>query len=247
MAGPKISGTRLSGGKTASKAALGEQETPFSVLSFPLVGIGASAGGLEAFTRILQGVPADTGMAFVLVQHLAPHNPSILASLLSRVTKMPVAEVQNGTVVKPNCVYVIPPNALMSIAGGVLKLEPRPNIHQHGSPMPIDYFFRSLAIDQKTGAIGVLLTGTDSDGTMGLESIRAEGGIAIVQTESSAKYPVMPRSAISIGAADLILAPEDIARELVRIGRHPVLTSSELANLPRETQANEARLTDSFN
>jgi two-component system CheB/CheR fusion protein len=269
MAGPKFSATRTSGRKAKSKVAtppavienvpvtdevlhqasteaLAEQEVSSSVLSFPLVGIGASAGGLEAYTRILQGVPADTGMAFVLVQHLAPQSPSILASLLSRATPMPVAEVRSGTVVKPNCVYVIPPNTLMSIEGGVLKLEPRPRIHQHGAPMPIDYFFRSLAIDQKAGAIGVLLTGTDSDGTLGLESIRAEGGIAIVQTESSAKYPTMPRSAITIGAADLILAPEEIARELERIGRHPVLSGSELANLPRETQENNARLTRIF-
>ncbi len=124
-----------------------EEDGPGLMPSFPVVGIGASAGGLEAFTRLLQHLPADTGMAFVFVQHLAPQHPSMLASLLSRATAMPVTEVQHGTSVQPNHVYVIPPNTLMSIARVTLELEPRPG--ERGAPRPIDHFFRSLAADRK--------------------------------------------------------------------------------------------------
>jgi two-component system, chemotaxis family, CheB/CheR fusion protein len=133
--------------------------------SFPIVGIGASAGGLDAFTRLLTRIPADTGMAFVLVQHMAPQQPSMLASLLSSVTSMPVREAESGTTVKPNHVYVIPPNTLMSIDRGVLHLERRPE----GVPRPIDHFFRSLAAEHKSLAIGIVLSGTDSDGATGLQ------------------------------------------------------------------------------
>ena len=132
---------------------------------------------------------------------------------------MPVMEVQHGMPVQPNHVYIIPPNTLMSIAGGVLKLEPRPE--ERGAPRPIDYFFRSLAADRKAAAIGVVLSGADSDGALGLQAIRDEGGIAIVQSESSAKHPDMPRAALAAGTVDLILSPEEIAGELERIGRAP--------------------------
>jgi two-component system, chemotaxis family, CheB/CheR fusion protein len=195
-----------------------EDEEPLQTVTFPVVGVGASAGGLEAFTRLLQHLPADTGMAFVFIQHLAPQHPSLLASLLSRTTAMPVREVQHGTPVQPNHVYIIPPNTLMSIAGNMLKLEPRPE--ERGAPRPIDYFFHSLAVDRKANAIGVVLSGADSDGSHGLQAIRGEGGIAIVQTELSAKHPDMPRNAIAAGTIDLILSPEEIAGELDRIGKH---------------------------
>jgi two-component system CheB/CheR fusion protein len=188
-------------------------------LSFHVVAMGASAGGLEAFTRLLQNLPSDTGMAFVLIQHLAPRHNSILSTLLARATSMPVVEVEHGTPVEPNHVFVIPPNKFMTISQGVLELAPRPEVR--GMPMPIDHFFRSLAVDQKALSIGVVLSGTASDGALGLQSIRAEGGIAIAQSEDSAKYGGMPHDALGAGPVDLVLPPEEIARELARIARSP--------------------------
>jgi two-component system CheB/CheR fusion protein len=221
-----------------------EEEGPVETTSFPVVGVGASAGGLEAFTRLLQHLPADTGMAFVFIQHLAPQHPSMLALLLSRTTAMPVMEVQHGTSVKPNHVYIIPPNTLMSILGDALELKPR--LEERGAPRPIDYFFRSLAVNRKTIAIGVVLSGADSDGAMGLQAIRAEGGIAIVQSEVSAKHPDMPRIAIAAGTVDLILSPEEIAGELGRIGRHLSLNGGDPAIVPQKNAEDESQLNRIF-
>ncbi len=208
--------------------------------SFPVVGVGASAGGLEAFTGFLRHLPADTGMAFVFIQHLAPQHASMLASLLLRSTAMPVEEVEHGTPVKPNHVYVIPPNVLMRFAGGVLELEPRPE--ERGAPRPIDYFFHSLAAGRKAAAIGVVLSGADSDGAMGLQAIRDEGGIAIVQSESSAKHPEMPRAALGAGSVDLILPPEAMGDALGRIGRHPALTEREPPEVSVKARSEENQL-----
>ena len=196
---------------------LEEERAP--TLKFPVVALGASAGGLEAFTRVLRRLPADTGMAFVLIQHLAPQHISQLSSLLARETSMPVIEVEHGTPVQPNHVFVIPPNKLMSISRGLLDLAPR--LESTGVPMPIDHFFRSLARDQRGGAIGVVLSGMDSDGALGLQAIREEGGLAIAQSEDSAKFAGMPHNAAGAGPVDLILPPEAIAGELARIGRQP--------------------------
>jgi two-component system, chemotaxis family, CheB/CheR fusion protein len=135
---------------------------------FPVVGVGASAGGLEAFTQLLKNLPADTGMAFVLVQHLAPTHRSALAEILSRATKMPVLEVHDEPAVEPNHVYVIPPARSMVITRGTLHLLPR---ESNGAPRPIDRFFRALAEDRRHQAIGVVLSGTATDGTLGLEAI----------------------------------------------------------------------------
>ena len=185
---------------------------------FPIVGIGASAGGLEAFTELLKHLPLDTGMGFVLVQHLDPVHPSSLTELLAKTTKLPVREVMHNFRVQSNHVYVIPPNTSLSIADGVLKLEPR----QKGAQRVIDFFFEALAHDQKDCAIGVILSGTATDGTMGLEAIKGEGGITFAQDES-AKYDSMPRSAVAAGCVDFILSPERIAQELARIARHPLV------------------------
>src|SRR5262249_35717014 len=158
------------------------------------VGVGASAGGLEAFEQLLAALPSDSNMAFVLVQHLAPKHESILSELLRKSTKMPVVEVSQGMKVEANHVYVIPPNADMSIADGTLHLTPiSPD---RGRRMPIDSFLRSLAEDQQSRAIGVILSGTASDGTLGLQSIKALGGVTFAQDEESARYSAMPRSAI---------------------------------------------------
>lgn len=186
--------------------------------SFPIVGVGASAGGLEAFTQLLRALPADTGMAFVLIQHLDPKHESILTDILSRSTKMPVTEVKDGIRVEPNHIYVLPPNMSMGISQVVLSLILRP---QTSTPhMPIDHFLHSLALDQGSKSIGVILSGTGSDGAIGLEAIKAEGGITFAQDEKSAKYNGMPHSAIATGCVDFILPPEEIVKELVRIGHH---------------------------
>jgi two-component system, chemotaxis family, CheB/CheR fusion protein len=185
--------------------------------SFPIVGIGASAGGLEAFTHLLKALPADTGMGFVLVQHLAPGHASALAEILKRATSMPVKEVQDGSLVEPNHVYVMPPGQNMVIAGETLQLRPR---EPRGQQRPIDQFFRALALALRHRAIGVVLSGSASDGTLGLEAIKAEGGITFAQ-DATAQYEGMPHSAVASGCVDFVLAPSAIARELVRIGKHP--------------------------
>src|SRR5712691_13336107 len=192
---------------------------PAAQMSFPVVGIGASAGGFEAFGEMLNALPADTGMAFVLIQHLDPTHESMLAPLLARKSALPVSQVTEGMAVEPNHVYVIPPNARMGIHEGLLKLMQRAAAGEKN--MPIDYFFRSLAESRKDAAIGVILSGTATDGTFGLKAIKAEGGICFAQDEASAKYPGMPASAIAAGCVDFALPPRKIAAELMRIARHP--------------------------
>src|SRR5712671_2856483 len=187
--------------------------------SFPVVGIGASAGGLEAFRQLLERLPVDTGMAFVLVSHLDPTHKSILTELLARRTKLPVTEVSDGMRVEPNNVYVLPPNTSMAIAEGRLRLQPREE--GRAGRHPIDYFLRTLAEDQTHRAIGVILSGTDTDGTLGLEAIKSEGGITFAQDAKSAKYDGMPRSATAAGHVDFVLTPKGIAKELALISRHP--------------------------
>jgi len=185
---------------------------------FPIVGIGASAGGLEAFTQLLRALPLDTGMGFVLVQHLDPDHESALTQILSRATPLPVREITDGEAVKPNQVYVIPRDTNLSIAGGLLKIEPRPRTRT--PHRPIDSFFESLAQDRGERAVGVVLSGTASDGTLGLEAIKAEGGITFAQ-DASARHDSMPRSAVAAGCVDLVLSPAEIAKELARYAKHP--------------------------
>jgi two-component system CheB/CheR fusion protein len=185
--------------------------------SLPIVGIGASAGGLEACTALLRHLPLDTGAAFVLVQHLDPNHESVLPDLLSRVTQIPVLSVQDDMNVAPNHIYVIPPNTTMTVSNGILSLQ-----HREGNEnryRPIDRFLESLARDQRHRAIGVILSGTATDGTLGLNAIKEEGGITFAQNET-AKFDSMPRSAVASGAVDFVLSPEGIAREIVRIIRH---------------------------
>ena len=162
-------------------------------------------------------------MAYVLVQHLDPRHDSILAALLSEATQMEVSEVKGDVRVEPNRVYVIPPSKGLILADGMLKLVPRsPPGSAH---MPIDSFLKTLADAQGSQAIGVILSGMGTDGTLGLQAIEAEGGIAFAQDPASAKNDDMPRSAIAAGGVDFVLTPEDIARELARLGRHPYLTN----------------------
>jgi two-component system CheB/CheR fusion protein len=206
--------------------------------AFPIVGIGASAGGLEAFRQLLGALPIDTGMAFVLVQHLDPHHGSILAELLSEATPLEVSEVKGDVRVEPNRVYVIPPSKGLILVDGVLKLVPRsPAGSAH---MPIDSFLRTLADVQRSQAIGVILSGMGSDGTLGLQAIKGEGGIVFAQDPVSARNDDMPRSAIATGSVDFVLSPADIARELTRLGRHPYLTLGERARSPSTPPASGA-------
>ena len=180
--------------------------------------LGASAGGLEATTQLLQYLPDDTGMAFVLVQHLDPTHKSALTALLGRTTAMPVREASNNLRLEPNHLYVIPPNRLMGIAGRRLKLTPRNGAEVHAS---VDLFLQSLAAEAGSSAIGVILSGNGSDGTAGLQAVKAAGGITFAQDEKTAKYSAMPGSAITAGCVDFVLSPERIACELARISGHP--------------------------
>jgi two-component system, chemotaxis family, CheB/CheR fusion protein len=186
---------------------------------FPVVGIGASAGGLDAFRQLLSHLPIDTGMAFVLIQHLEPNQKSLLSEILSRETTMPVVEVQQGMAVEPNCIYVIPPSTKMVILQGLLHLTPRDKTH--GVAMPIDAFFRSLAVDRGSKAIAVVLSGGESDGARGLEAVKEAGGITFAQCEASAKVSSMPNTAVATGQVDFVLPPSAIAEELANISRHP--------------------------
>jgi two-component system CheB/CheR fusion protein len=185
--------------------------------SLPMVvGVGASAGGLEAFTELLSHLPDDTGLAFVLIQHLDPSHESHLAELLSRASKMPVSEVKGETRAEANHVYVIPPRCNLGISDGVLHTPPRPD---SGRNMPIDSFLRALAADRGSKALGVILSGTASDGTLGLQAIKAAGGTTFAQEKRTAKFDGMPGSAIAAGAVDFVLPPSGIARQLVAIAR----------------------------
>src|SRR5215467_14234832 len=186
---------------------------------FLIVAIGASAGGIEAFTELVRGLPTDTGMAFVLIQHLDPTHHSILTELVAKETAMRVREVADGMPLQPNHVYVIPPNSTMSLSSRVLRIAPREETR--GLHMSIDHFMRSLAGEEGSRAIGVILSGSGSDGTLGMAEIQAQGGVTFAQDTASAKYDSMPRSAIASGCVDYVLPPKAIARELARIAHHP--------------------------
>ena len=194
---------------------------------FPIVGIGASAGGLEAFQNLLSHLPAKTGMAFVLVQHLDPKRESMLREILARSTPMPVREVRNGMTVERNSVYVVPATGDIGLIDGSFQVVARKRVG--GREMPIDAFFRSLAESYMGLAIGVVLSGTLSDGALGLRAIKAEGGVTFAQEEGSAKFPDMPRAAIAAGSVDFVFPPEKIAQELARIGKHPYARSTVVA------------------
>jgi two-component system, chemotaxis family, CheB/CheR fusion protein len=197
-----------------------------SVPAFTMVGIGASAGGLEAISELLGGIAPLSGMAFLVVQHLAPSRPSLLSELLSKRTAMTVVEAVDGMVIEIDHVYVIPPNTSMSIAQCHIRLRPRGETL--GPPMPVDDLFDSLARELGVGAIGVILSGNGSDGALGLQAIQAGGGITFAQDTASAGHGSMPRAAIGLGCVDSVLAPRDIATEIARIGKYPKRALDEL-------------------
>jgi two-component system, chemotaxis family, CheB/CheR fusion protein len=205
---------------TAPDPAEAQQPGESVSTGFPIVGIGASAGGLGAFEAFFSGMPADAdpGMAFVLVQHLAPDHKSILSELIRRSTRMQVFEVEDGMEVAPNCAYIIPPGRDMAFLNGALQLleptEPR------GRRLPIDFFFRSLAHDQRERAIGIVLSGTGSDGTLGVRAIKGEGGMVMAQNPESTEYDDMPRSAINTGLVDFELPPAEMPAQLIAYVAH---------------------------
>jgi len=197
-------------------------------VSFPIVGIGASAGGLEAIEQFLRHVPAGSGMAFVIVQHLDPTHKGIMAQLLQRATGMKVIQVKDRMQVRPDCVYVIPPNRDMTILHGALHLfEPAA---PRGLRLPIDLFLRSLAQDQQQHSIGVILSGMGSDGTLGLRAIKEMAGVALVQDPATAKFDSMPRSAIEAGLADIVAPVEELPEKILAfLNRAPVTARTEVA------------------
>ena len=179
---------------------------------FCIVGIGASAGGLEALTPLLEELPSDTGMAFVFIQHLSPTHKSILSGLLSRLTRMPVQQAEDGMKVEPNRVYVIPPEMDIALSGLTFRLTARAG---NGPHMPVDTFFRSLAESHGKKSVGIVLSGNGSDGCLGLQEIWAKGGVTFAQKPESAKFDGMPRSAIATGCVNFVLTPAEIAREIL--------------------------------
>ncbi len=194
--------------------------------SFPVVAIGASAGGLEAMMELLKYLPADTGMAFIYVQHLSPDHKSMLTEILSKKTKMIVQEIDDMDKIKPDNVFIIPYNKGIEVTDGHIKLIPR---SENSSAISIDILFSSLAHAQKDRVIGIILSGSASDGTIGIKDIKQEGGLTFAQ-DDSAKFASMPHSAIAAGVVDFILSPKEIALELARLSKHPLLKTIDVKN-----------------
>jgi len=199
--------------------------------NFPIVAIGASAGGLEAMMELLKYLPSDTGMAFIYVQHLSPDHKSILTEILSKKTRMKVQEIDDMDKIEPDNVFVIPSNKGIEVTDGHIKLIPR---SESSAAISIDILFSSLAEAQKERVIGIVLSGSASDGTIGMKAIKHEGGLTFAQ-DDTAKFKSMPHSAIAAGTVDYILSPEEIAHELERLSRHPFLkTASDGITTGRE-------------
>ena len=223
LAASKSCSERQRKGRTLQSEQSAERTT--SPLTFPVVGIGASAGGLEAFKRFFCAMPPDSGMAFVLIPHLDPTHRSLMVELLSRQTAMKVSEVEEGTLVQPNCVYIIPPNRDLLITGGRLHLT-EPTRHR-GLQTAIDPFFRSLAEDQQEKSIGIILSGTGSHGARGLKEVKLAGGMTMAQDPKTAEHDQMPRSAINAGIIDFVLPPEKMPETLIKYIRQPDMKRAE--------------------
>jgi two-component system CheB/CheR fusion protein len=226
----------------SNKKSINSNKTSQQELMFPVVGIGASAGGLAAFTELLQHLPPDTGMAFILVQHLAADHTSALSEILTRSTEMVVQEVENDMPIAPDHVYVIPPNTTMKLENSVLILEPR--LPDRSKVMVIDTLFESIATECKNKAIAIVLSGSNADGTLGLAAIKEAGGISIAQDPLGCEFSIMPQSAISSGYVDFILPVADIASQLLEISKHPYLDLTSSEDL--KTQENEQALLEIF-
>jgi two-component system CheB/CheR fusion protein len=206
-------------------------------MAFPIVAIAASAGGLEALFELVPALPTNCDMAFVVIQHLDPDHKSLLVELLSKKTSMPVFQIEEGQVVRPAHLYIIPPNASVALAGDLFSVTKRDtaNFPHH----PADTFFCSVADARGDSAIGVVLSGGDGDGTRGVQAIKHVGGITFAQTPASAKFPAMPQHAIDTGCVDFVLPPAEIARELVRLSVHPYLHAEVDQELAADTPDHE--------
>lgn len=189
--------------------------------NFPIVGIGASAGGLEALEGLFSNMPSQTNIAFVVIQHLAPSHKSIMPSLLKKFTKMKTIEIEDGMEIEPDCIYLNPPDKDVAILNCAFQLIKPVETHQ--LRLPIDYFFRSLAKDRSEKAVCIILSGTGTDGTLGLKAVKGEGGMTMVQEERQARYDGMPRSAIETGLVDFILPIEKMPEELMKYVKHPYI------------------------
>jgi len=226
-------------GETKQAANSKKRSTSKKQKSFPIVGIGASAGGLEALERFFSNIPAQSGLAFVVVQHLAPHHRSIMDSLLKKYTGMRILQAQDGMKIEPNCIYLNPPDKDMTVMNATLCLM-EPSV-PHGGRLPINCFFRSLAADQREKAICIILSGTGSDGTLGLKAIKGEGGIAIVQEEKQAKYDSMPRSAIDTDMVDFVLPVEKMGKQLAKYIKHPYIEGRARPVTPKQRYIDSVR------
>jgi len=220
--------------KTQRTPQQSEKNSVKSKSLFPIVGIGASAGGLEALEELLQVVPEKSGMAYIVIQHLDPTQKGMLPELLQRITKMKVFLVEDRMKVKPNCVYVIPPNKSMSILNGVLYLFAP--LEARWMRLPIDFFLRSLADDQNEFAIGVILSGMGSDGSLGIGAIKEKNGIVMVQAPETAKFDSMPRNAINSRYVDVIASPQEIYLKLVEFLKHVPLVKLD-QNVAKESKS----------
>lgn len=219
-----------SAGKSARTAG-GLKKAPLCI-----VGIGASAGGLEALEGLFSKMPSASGIAFVVIQHLAPKHESIMGSLLKRYTDMRILQVSDGMKAEPDTIYLNLPDRDVSVMNGVFYLtEPQ---ESHSARLPIDFFFRSLAADQRERAICIILSGTGTDGTLGLKAVKGEGGMTMVQDEKQAKYDSMPRNAVNTGLVDFILPVEKMPPELVKYIRHPYMKSSARIIIPGQEHTN---------
>jgi len=232
--GKKFNKRRNQGKKKEQTSNATEKILPENGHTFHIVGIGASAGGLEALEQFFKNMPPDSGMAFIVIQHLDPTRKSSMPEILARFTRMPVYLAAEGMKVEANSIYLIPPDKYMGIAKGSLYLEEVAD--DRGMRLPVDFFMHSLAQDKGANAISVILSGTGSDGTLGLKAIKAEAGTVFVQTPESAKYDGMPRSAINTGLVDYVLPPEQIPQKLIDFVKHYSVNQSQIAGKSEKLQ-----------
>jgi len=204
------------------------------------VGIGASAGGLEAIQTFFSNMPVNSSFAFIVVQHLSPDYKSMMVELLSNKTKIPVFRAEDGMEVQSNTIYLIPPKKNLKIFHGKLLLSDQG--HARGLNLPIDLFLRSLAEDQGEKTAAVILSGTGSDGMRGIRAIKEQGGIVVVQSEASAKFDGMPRSAISTGLSDFILSPDKMPEQLISYIKHPYSSKESMAGAIVEHEGGLAKV-----
>lgn len=213
--------------KTRKDTLENKLDNPIATTSSPThyVAVGASAGGLEAIESFFSHMPPESGLSFIVIQHLSPDYKSLMVELLSKRTPMPVHRAEDGMLVLPDHVYLIPPKKNLTIFHGKLLLSEQD--HSKGINLPIDVFLRSLAEDQNKKAVAIILSGTGSDGTRGVRVIKEYGGMVMVQDEESAKFDGMPRAAISTGLADFVLPPDQMPAQLLSFAKHPYITKAE--------------------